>query len=102
MSPFGDGPLDLPYEEQDVTPLTDNFAVSGGAVVMAAVINVAGRPEPALVFRFARADDDGFFPPVLLCVDDGQTHEFGVTVTAAARTAIRQARQARRDMKDTP
>lgn len=95
MSPFGDGPMDLPFEEQDQTMLTDQFAVSGGAVVMASVLEVDGRPEPALVFRFARADGNGFWPPVLLCVDDGQTHEFGVMVTKAAQTAVRAARKQR-------
>lgn len=96
MTPLNDGSLDLPYESQAETPLTDHFLVSGGVVTMAATVDVGGTAQPAVVFRFAAADGSGFAPPVMLCVTDQQLHELGVQVTKACRDAVRAARAKRK------
>lgn len=100
-APLNDGSMDLPYQSQAETPLSDRFALAGGVVTMAATVEVEGVHQPALVLRFARADGRGFLPPVLVCVDDQQMHDLGVQVTAACRDAIRTARHHRRDTTRT-
>lgn len=92
MSGLNDGSMDMPYESQDETPLTDHFVVCGGVVTMAASIDVDGTHQPALVFRFATADGGGFLAPVLLCVDDRQMRDLGTQVRLAVRDSRRAAR----------
>jgi len=92
MRSLGDGGLDLPFDGQDPTELTDGFLLSGGVVVMAALVPVDGKDEPALVFRFARPDGE-FYPPVLLVVSDEQMSGLIPLVTKAVRAAVVHARK---------
>lgn len=92
MRSLGDGGLDLPFEGQDRTDLTDGFVMSGGVVVMAGVLPVDGRQEPALIFRFARPDGE-FLPPILLVVTDEQMAGLIPLVTKAVKAAITEARK---------
>lgn len=95
--PLNDGNLDLPYESHGEQVLEDQFLMSGGVVVMAATLNVEGRAEPSLIFRFAQADGSGFLPPVLLCVDDEQMKGLIDLVEKAATDAVTAAQEARKD-----
>lgn len=85
--------LDLPYEGQDPTWLDlDAAMLSGGVVVMGAVVPVPDvGPKPGIVFRFARPDGE-FWPPVVLIVDPRQAQKLTPLVRAAVETAILAAR----------
>lgn len=89
------GNLDLPFEPNDLTNLTDTHAhVASGVVVMAAV--VAG--YPALVFRFAIPDGSGFYPPVVLALSeshqpDALRHLIDQSLTHAVQVAAAQGGQ---------
>lgn len=88
--------LDLPFEE---TPpgmtLDENVVLSGGLVVMGAVVPVPSLgPKPALVFRFA-AVDGTFLPAVVLVLDVDQAEKTPQLVAAATAAAVRAAREAR-------
>ena len=81
----------LPFEDQPETPLEGDFAVSGGIVVMAVLVPLPDETKrPAIVFRFARADGSGFWPPVLLLLDDDQLRQ----VPGIVFEAVRRARSA--------
>ena len=62
--------LNLPFAEQSTTPIDLSDAqLSGGVVVMGAVVPAGGRMLPCVVFRFARPDGSGFWPPIVLACD---------------------------------
>lgn len=92
MRSLGDGGLDLPYEGQDLTELTDEFVVVGGVVLMAAVVPVGGENYPALAFRFALPHGE-FMPPVLLVCSDEQMEALVPLVTAAVDGAVKAVRK---------
>lgn len=59
---FNDGSMDLPYEPQDETPLTDAFVVCGGVVAMAAKLDdreEGGAWVHALLYVDIKEDQDG-------------------------------------------
>ena len=85
------GSMNLPYEPQDETMLTDHFAVCGGVVTMAATLDVEGTHQPALVFRFALADGSGFLAPVLLCVPQDEMRDLAQLMSRAAKDARKAA-----------
>ncbi len=66
------GDLNVPFEEQDTTPLDLSDAqLSGGVVVMGAFLPAPdGGTLPCLVFRYARPDGSGFWPPIGLAGDN--------------------------------
>lgn len=47
------------------------------------------RPMPALVYRFAKPDGTGFYPPMVLVVDEDQMAKLAKLVASAAAAAIR-------------
>lgn len=89
-------PLDLPYEDD---PAPSDFPrppverIASAAVVLAAVGQTAYGPWPALIFRFANSD--GFFPEVLLLLDDDKESGLPDLVAQATAAAFRAARKAR-------
>ncbi len=91
MKYLGDGGLDLPYEGQERTDLTDDFVLVGGVVVMAAVMPVDGENYPALAFRFALPHGE-FMPPVLLVGTDEQMEALVPLITAAVDGAVKAIR----------
>ncbi len=90
MRSLGDGGMDLPFEGQDRTDLTDDFLMSGGVVVLATTVPVEGREEPALIFRFASPEGQ-FYAPILLVVTDEQMSTLIPLVTKAVKAAITEA-----------
>lgn len=88
--------LDVPYEEgppDQWADLTD-LQLSGGLVVMGAVLPVQGDPKPVVLFKFARAEG-GFYPPVALIMDDDQVGKLTALVSDAVSSARRAARKAK-------
>lgn len=96
MSDLGDHNLDLPFMPQEPTPglQGEHVHMSGGLVVMAAVVDVpqVGK-KPALVFRFAIPDGSGFYPPVCLVADDDQIAKLRPLINEAIAAARRGAQQ---------
>ncbi|HET7386881.1 MAG TPA: hypothetical protein VFJ19_09500 [Nocardioidaceae bacterium] len=94
MSRLGNS-MDLPFENNPTgtsVPL-DDALISGGVVVMAAVVPVDGGPKPALVFRFS--DPHGrFYPPMVLVADDDQMAKTTDLVSKAVRAARAAAKGA--------
>jgi hypothetical protein len=62
--------MNMAFEPQEPTWLEEQMLLSGGVVVMSAVVPTPDGPKPALVFRFARADGGGFHPAVLLGLEN--------------------------------
>jgi hypothetical protein len=98
--PLGDHSLDLPFEAgppgQHINgaDLLDHFR-AGGLVVVAAVFNVAGvGPMPCLVYRFVKPTG-GFYPPMILVVDDDQMAKLASLTVNATGAAIDAAKLAR-------
>ena len=89
MTAFGDGGLDLPFEEQAPTygvPL-DGGMVASGVVLMAGFGTVPGHGVvPCLIYRFAKPDGSGFYPPITLIVASEQMAGL-VKLTADATAA---------------
>jgi len=101
--PLGDHSLDLPFEAgppgQYVTgaDLLADGHIAGGLVVVAAVVPVDGvGPMPCLVYRFVKPEG-GFYPPMVLVVDDDQMAKL-VPLTVSAAAAAITAAQAARDV----
>lgn len=85
--------LDVPFEPQQPTEMDlSDGVLAGGLVVMAAAIPVTGAGTiPALVFRFAKPDGTGFYPPIVLTVDEDQMAKTAQLVASASAAAIRAA-----------
>lgn len=87
--------MNLPFEEQDLTPLDLGLTtpqMSGGVVVMGAVLGEHPNTFPALVFRFARHDGTGFYPPIVLgCGDVRDLERMPDLVRDAVHAAVRRA-----------
>ena len=90
--------FDLPYERnpEPVTLDLSNALLSGGVVVMAATIPAPGTttPLPSLVFRFAKPDGTGFYPPVLLVVSDEHMAQLRPLILRAVHDAREAAKAA--------
>lgn len=83
--------LNLPFEPQEATGHTEDFALSGGVVVLAAVAPTLVGPQPIIVFRFARADGSGFMPPIALAVDRSQLDGLPLLISQAMTRALEAA-----------
>lgn len=94
MSRLGDS-MDVPFEDGPPGQFIDleHAHVSGGMVVMAAVLPVDGDPKPTLVFRFATPLGT-FYPPMVLVLDDDQVRNVPDLVTKAVHSAVRAAKEA--------
>jgi hypothetical protein len=91
---WGDNNLDLPFEK--AAPGTEITApdalIAGGIVIMATVVNVPGvGPMPGLLFRFAKPDGSGFYPPTHLIASDDQILKAWPRVQAACQAAVEAA-----------
>lgn len=94
MSPLGDGGMNLPFEENPERFDTNmDMVVCGGLVVMAAVVPVDGRTEPALIFRFSQPHGE-FLPPITLVVTAAEMVGLVDLVTMATASAIKAAKDA--------
>lgn len=85
--------LDLPFQPQRPSELDlSDGVLAGGMVVLAASIPVPGEGVmPALVFRFTKPDGTGFYPPMVLAVDEDQMTKTAQLVASASAAAIRAA-----------
>jgi hypothetical protein len=94
---FG-GELDLPFEEGppgQTMPFGDGTFASG-LVLLAGTIPVPDVGVMAcLIYRFANPDGSGFYPPIVLVVDDQQMAGITQLTAAASDAAVRTARQQR-------
>jgi hypothetical protein len=86
------GDLNLPFEPQEPTPALDDFALSGGVVVMSALVPTGDGLEPMIVFRFAHADGSGFMPPIALGFEADQVDDFTLLIRQAMERALEAAR----------
>ncbi|NUR80770.1 MAG: hypothetical protein HOQ21_10040 [Dermatophilaceae bacterium] len=85
--------MDLPFAKQTPTEMNlSAAAVAGGLVIMAAAVPV---PEhgtyPALVYRFAKPDGSGFYPPIVLVVDEDQMLKTAQLTASAVAAAVEAA-----------
>lgn len=85
--------MDLPFARQTPTVIDlDDAALSGGLVIMAAAVPVPERGKlPALLYRFAKPDGSGFYPPILLVVDEDQMSKTAQLTASAVAAAIHAA-----------
>lgn len=86
------GDLNLPFEPQEPTVgPTEGFLMSGGVVVMAAMVPTPDGQEPLLTFRFAHADGSGFMHPIALGFDRSQLEELPRLISQAMARALEAA-----------
>lgn len=89
--PLGENSLDLPFEKVPTGQTVDasDALIASGLVVLAVVVPVPEvGPMPGLMFRFANPDGSGFFPPMILCVDEDQMVKTAAMVSKATAAAI--------------
>jgi hypothetical protein len=95
----GTNDLDLPFEEGppgQTMPLGDGH-IAAGMVVIAGVVPVGDRGlMPCLIYRFANPDGSGFYPEMVLIVDDEQMLKLAQLIVAASTAAVRGAAAGRR------
>jgi hypothetical protein len=83
--------LDRPFERAQAGQTVDltDALVSGGLVIMAIACDVQGRGLTAgLLFKFARPDGTGFYPPVALLTADDQLRQLATLVDTASAAAV--------------
>jgi hypothetical protein len=85
--------MDLPFARQTPTEINLNDAtVAGGLVLLAAAVPV---PEhgtlPALIYRFTKPDGSGFYPPIVLVLDEDQMFKTAQLTASAVAAAIEAA-----------
>lgn len=84
--------LDMPFEEGPLADMEIDGVVASGLVVMAGTMPV---PEtgvmPCLIYRFANPDGSGFYPPMILVVDEDQMTKLAQLVASATAAAIKAA-----------
>jgi hypothetical protein len=85
------GDMNLPFEPQEPTESHEDFALSGGVVVMSALVPTDDGLEPVIVFRFARADGSGFMPPIALGFEADQVDGFTLLIRQAMERALEAA-----------
>lgn len=85
--------FDVPFARQATTEVDlADAALAGGVVIMAAALPVPGKGlMPALVYRFAKPDGTGFWPPVVLVVDEDQMTKTAQLTASAVAAAIQAA-----------
>jgi hypothetical protein len=96
MTNLGPNPLDSEYTELTgpQTFLDEDMAVAGGCLVYAVSVPKEGAsPVAGVVYRFAKADGSGYYPPLLLVEDERQLDKHARLVASAVRGAIRRARE---------
>lgn len=87
------GSLDMPFEEHDPIEMDVEAQLSGGLVIQAATTPMPGVGMlPTLVFRFARPDGSGFYPPIALITNDDQLAKLRPVIQEAIATARRAAK----------
>lgn len=85
--------LNLPFAAQAPVEHTEAMEISGGCVLLSAVLPTAdGGKQPALIFRFARPTGSGFYPPMLLVLEPTQMRGFPALVEQAVTRALEVAR----------
>lgn len=85
------GDLNLPFEPQEPTETYEAFAMSGGVVVMSALVPTPAGLEPMIVFRFAHADGSGFMPPIALGFEADQVDGLTLLIRQAMERALEAA-----------
>lgn len=83
--------MNLPFRPQEPTEHAEEFAMSGGVVVLAALFPTPTGVEPVIVFRFARADGSGFMPPIALGFEADQVDDFTLLIRQAMERALEAA-----------
>jgi hypothetical protein len=85
--------MDLPFARQTPTEINLNdAALAGGLVIMAAALPVPEQGKlPALVYRFAKPNGSGFYPPIVLVVDEDQMLKTAQLTASAVAAAIQAA-----------
>lgn len=83
---------DFPNYESNPEPVPvdlNEAQVSGGVIVMASVIPVNESTFlPSLIFRFAKVDGSGFWPPIVLAVENAtELRELRPLINAAVHDA---------------
>lgn len=92
MSGLGNS-MDVPFEENPPGQfITDEFLLSGGVVVAAAVVPVGDETKPALIFRFSNPFGE-FYSPVALVLDDDQAAKVTDLVSKAVTCAVNAAKE---------
>lgn len=77
--------LNFPFEACEPAELPDEDVLpTGGVIILSAIVG----GQPALMFRFAKPDGSGFYPPVLLISDREQLEGLPALVQAAADRAL--------------
>jgi hypothetical protein len=88
------GDLDVPFEQGPSGQTVDlsDGRIASGLVVMAAMLPLPDRGTmPCLVYRFAVPDGSGFYPPMLLAVDEDQMLKLAQLTASASAAAIKAA-----------
>lgn len=96
---MGNHDMDLPFEEQQPTPMNPNDVplVASGVVVMATLADVPGVGlKPGLVFRLVRPDG-AFYQPIMYVADDDQLAKMRPLINAAIASARNAAATTNRE-----
>lgn len=96
MTPTDPDSLDMPFERQPATTVDLGHAhFASGLVILAASVPIPDKGSmPALVYRFANPDGSGFYPPVVLVVEEDQMVKLAQRVASATAAAIASATEA--------
>lgn len=83
--------LDLPFESNQTPQELDlgHAHFAGGVVVMASFMEAPEGKLPTLVYRFAKADGTGFYPPMIVVVDEDQLTKLAQLTASAVAAAIK-------------
>lgn len=95
-NPLGIHDLDLPFEEQEPSPMNPAEAprMAGGLVIGSLVVDVPGvGMKPGLLFQFV-APDGRFYQPVMYVADDDQFAKLRPLILEAVASARRAASRA--------
>jgi len=86
--------FDLPFEDQPPYEMALVGAkFSGGVVISAGTIPARdGAVLPALIYRFAKADGSGFYPPIVFAHDEEHIIQITQLTSVAALAAVEAAR----------
>jgi hypothetical protein len=83
--------LDRPFARVEAGQTVDlaDVLVSAGVVIQAIACDVVGRgPTAGLLFKFARPDGTGFYPPVALLTADDQLRQLATLIDTASAAAV--------------
>lgn len=90
---LGKPTMDVPFEGQPTADMDfSDGHIASGLVVMAGTLPVPDVGTiPCLVYRFANPDGSGFFPPMVLAVDEDQLTKLAQLTATATAAAIKAA-----------